>query len=82
MYRSSFNARADADFRGALLAGFVEALLGFERAQQLAVSLDVDGGACQLIVGVIAFLQIDHLQSVIAHLHGVADVHFLDVGFS
>src|ERR1035438_8096078 len=55
-------AHANADFGSALAAGEVEALFGFELAEQVAVLVDVHGGAVPLVDGGIALLEVGHLQ--------------------
>src|ERR1039458_3735726 len=73
-------AHADADFGSALLAGQVETLFRFELAEEFAVLRDVHGGAVPLVDGGVALLEVNHLQLVSAHLHGVADIQFLGFG--
>src|ERR1035441_7286742 len=73
-------AHADADFGSALAAGEVEALFGFELAEEVAVFVDVHGGAVPLVDGGVALLEVAHLQLIGAHLHAIADIQFLGFG--
>src|SRR5579862_5270208 len=53
-------------FRRALTAGFVEALLGFQRAEQISAAVDQHAGAVPLVVVVLAFLQVRDFQLIVA----------------
>src|SRR5579885_1786210 len=68
----------DPDLRRALLARNIEAALGLQEPDLLPGFGHLNGSPVPGVIVVLALLQIDHLEGVIAHPHGIAVVQLFD----